>query len=217
MRLTALLTIFCVIATMPVSARDLDAKFLIKREGKVIGFHHVDVRETPIGTVVDTQVEMRVKFGPIPLFHYNHEAREVWRDGAVISIDSRTNRNGEKDAVRARRENGVLYIDGTGFRGPAPAGAIPSSYWNKSFVNASSIIDTQTGEIIDVAVESLGETIAPNNRKAEQYRVTGTLALNIWYDGPRCVGTRFAVDGEELTYELVDDDRQYAALEEFLN
>jgi Domain of unknown function (DUF6134) len=217
MRLTVLLFLVCVLATMPASARNLDANFLIIRAGKVIGYHHVDVRETAEGTIVDTEIEMRVKLGPIPLFRYNHDAREIWRDGAIISIVSKTNYNGEKTSVRAHRENGVLHIDGSDYQGPAPIAAIPSSYWDKSLIASTAIINTQTGEIIDVTVENVGETMAPHNVKAEQYRITGTVALDIWYDGPRWVGSHLVIDGEELTYELVADEPQYAALQDYLD
>ena len=217
MRLLTFLTVVWAIATMPASARDLDANFLIKREGKVIGFHQVQVRETEEGTVVETEIEMRVKLGPIPLFKYDHDAREVWQGGEVVSIESKTNYNGDKTSVFAEREDGVLQIDGSNYQGPAPAGAVPSSYWDKGLVAADSLINTQNGEIIDVTIQPLGETYAPHNVKAEEYRVSGTMDLNIWYDGQRWVGSHFVVDGEELTYELVADEQQYAALEDYLD
>lgn len=217
MRLWAFVSLFCAVTTMPVSAGDLDAKFLIKREDKVIGFHKVDVTETDEGVVVDTEIEMRVKLGFIPLFKYDHEAREVWRDGQVVSIESKTNYNGDKSSVLARREGDTLLIDGTEYKGPAPENAVPSSYWAKSLVDADALINTQTGEIIEVDVERVGETPAPHNQEAEHFRVKGTVDLDIWYDGPQWVGSQFVIDGEELIYELVASEREYAALDEYLN
>lgn len=217
MRLWAFLSLFCAFASMPASAGNLDAKFLIKREGKVIGFHAVDVREADGAFIVDTEIEMRVKLGPIPLFKYDHTSQEVWRDGQVVSIESKTNYDGDKTYLSARRENGALLIDGSAYQGPAPADAVPSSYWAKSLVAAGAMINTQDGEIIDIDVEPLGLTRAPHDREAEHYRVTGTVGLDIWYDGPQWVGSQFTIDGEELTYELVADDPQYAALEEYLD
>ena len=41
--------------------------------------------------------------------------------------------------------------------------------------------------------------------------------LDIWYDGKQWVGSHFVIDGEELTYELVSNERQYAALAEYLD
>jgi len=217
MRRFALILFASVLASLPATARDLDAKFLIKRAGKVIGYHAVDVSQTDDGIVVDTEISMRVHFGPIPLFKYSHEAREVWREGELLSLVSKTNNNGEKTAVDARRGESGLFIDGTYFKGVAPEGAHPSSYWDKAILNADALINTQTGEIIEISIEKIGETPAPHNQLAEQYRILGTLALNIWYDGEKWVGSHFVIDGEELTYELVANEQQYAALEDWLD
>lgn len=214
MRLSLLIAVFYAAVTMPASARDHDAKFLILHEGKVIGYHAVHVVEDEAGTVVETKIKMRVKLGPIPLFHYDHEAREVWRGDELVSLVSATNNDGDKAAVNAARVDGVLEIDGTGYRGPAPAGAVPTSYWNKSFVAADKLIDTQTGELMDVDVQRLGASPAPDRRLADHYRIKGPMDIDLWFVGERCVGSHFTVDGDELTYVPVPEERRYAALDE---
>ena len=62
---------------------DLDASFAILRKGSPIGYHVVDVERTEDGYVAHTRIEMRVKFGPIPLYRYRHEAREEWAGGEI--------------------------------------------------------------------------------------------------------------------------------------
>ncbi len=199
--------------TMPAAARDLDAKFLIERKGKVIGYHAVDVTPTGAGARVDTRIEMRVGIGPITLFRYEHDATEIWRGEKLVSLVSTTNNNGDKEFVDAKRYGEQLVIDASGYQGPAPAGAMPSSYWDKDLVQADAMINTQTGEILDIVTTPVGKTVAPHDRPADQYRLVGTLALNLWYDGERWVGSNFTVDGEELTYVLVDEPQEFAALE----
>ena len=199
--------------TMPAAARDLDAKFLIERKGKVIGYHAVEITPTGAGARVDTRIEMRVGLGPITLFRYDHQATEIWRGEDLISLVSETDNNGDQTYVDAKRYGDRLMIRGSGYEGPAPAGAMPSSYWDKDLVRADAMINTQTGEILEIETSLVGETVAPNDRRAEQYRLVGTLALNLWYDGERWVGSNFTVDGEELTYILVDEPREFAALE----
>ena len=203
--------------TMPAAARDLDAKFLIERKGEVIGYHAVDVSPTESGVRVDTQIEMKVGIGPITLFKYKHDATEIWSGEQLVSLVSKTNNNGDKEFVDAKRYGARLVIDASGYQGPAPAGAMPSSYWDKDLVSADAIINTQTGEIIDVTTSRIGETLAPHDRPAEQFLLVGTVALNLWYDGERWVGSNFTIDGEELTYVLVDEPQEFATLENVLN
>ncbi len=199
--------------TMPAAARDLDAKFLIERKGKVIGYHAVDVTPTEAGARVDTRIEMKVGLGPITLFKYEHDSTEIWNGETLVSLVSETNNNGDREFVDAKRYGEELLIDGSGYQGPAPEGAMPSSYWDKDLVRADAMINTQTGEILDITTSRIGETRAPHDRPAVQYQLVGTLALNLWYDGERWVGSNFTVDGEELTYVLVDEPQEFAALQ----
>ena len=217
MRLTLISTALLILGSLPASASELDANFLIKRKDKVIGYHRVEVTDTETGQRVETAIEMKVKFGPIPVFRYKHAAVEEWRDGELISLNSTTDRNGTDLYVRAARTEEGLMIDGARYKGAAPEGALPSSYWKKDLVEATRMINTQHGQILDIEVTSMGETETEHGALAEEYKLVSLDLLHLWYDGPRWVGARFTVDGEELVYELAEDKRDYAQLEDFLD
>ena len=217
MRLPIIVAVFLVLGTLPASASELDANFLIKRKDKVIGFHRVEVTDAETGRRVETTIEMKVKFGPIPVFRYKHASVEEWRDGVLVSINSATDRNGKDMSVRAARTEEGFMIDGTQYKGPAPEGALPSRYWKKDLVEAAAMINTQHGQILDIEVTPLGLTEAEHGAVAEEYKLVSSDLLHLWYDGPRWVGARFTVDGEELVYELVEDERDYARLDAFLD
>lgn len=186
------------------AAADLDAAFDIMRKGERIGYHVVQARETPEGLAVETRVELKVKFGPLPLYRYRHVALELWRDGELKWISSKTNDNGRRAFLEAHRENGVLIVDGAAYQGPAPSDAMPASYWNRAVVSAKIVLNTQNGELMTVETSELGATPAPYGGEGEHYRVVGTVALDVWYDGESWVGFDCVVDGEELTYRRVD-------------
>lgn len=214
MRLSLAVAILVLFSVMPASANNLDTNFLIKRAGKVIGFHNVEITDTNAGKIVETTIRMRVKFGPIRLFRYDHSAVEEWRGSELILLSSETNNNGEDCFVRLIRGKEHFVIDASGYSGNAPLDATPSSYWDRGRVNTDALINTQTGELIDVTVTDLGRTLAPHKRLAEQFRMVGTLAVDLWYDGPQWVGSNFTIDGEELTYELAPQLREYAKHDE---
>ncbi|NWG71418.1 MAG: hypothetical protein HXY23_07405 [Parvularculaceae bacterium] len=194
-----------VLGATPAAAENIGAAFEILRKGEPIGTHVVEVRQEGPQTVVDTNIKMRVKFGPVPLFAYDHESREVWRNGSLETIDSETNNNGRKSFLKVRRNGDTLEVDGSAYQGPAPLDAIPSSYWNRSIIEARKLLNTQNGEVIDISTTRLGFTEAPGGEPAEHFRLVGSVALDLWYDGPRWVGSTFTVRGEELTYRLIDD------------
>jgi hypothetical protein len=206
----AALTAIAALIAAPAGASEY--AFQILRKGEPIGIHRVTVEEAGAETRVETRVEMLVKVGPLPLYRYDHEAREIWRDGAIHAIDSRTNDNGDKSALAARRNGDKLSIDGTAFKGEAPLGVAPSSYWNRNLIGAPILLNTQNGELIAVKTDSLGVTQTPDGSSAEQFRVTGSVALNLWYDGARWVGSNFNIDGEELTYRPMREESGAAAM-----
>lgn len=188
-------------------AAELDAAFDILRKGERIGFHAVSVEEMAGGGArVETRIDMKVKVGPIPVFRYEHVSTEIWKDGLLQSVESRTDNNGKDETLRVRRDGDALVVDGTKYRGPGPGDVIPSSYWNKVILGATTLLDTQNGRLIDVKVESLGQTPSPSGDSAEQHRISGSVDLNLWYDGPRWVGADFFVRGQALTYRPVNDD-----------
>lgn len=201
----ATIATLCFFAALPgaATASEPAAAFHIMWKGQAIGFHIVNIEETADGLRVDTRVEMRVKFGPIPLYHYTHNASELWRDGELLAIRSETNDDGEEMSLMAWRENGVLMIDGDAYQGPAPTGVAPASWWNKNVLKARTLLNTQDGELIAVDVANFGLGPAPYGLVAEHYRLTGTLSLDIWFDEGRWVGSHVVIDGEELTYKPI--------------
>lgn len=201
--IAALCAFFAVLGN--VAAGDLSTAFHIMWKGRPIGFHVVNVEKTHDGVRVDTRVEMRVKFGPIPLYRYSHRASEVWRNGTLYSLRSTTDDDGDEMSLQIWRQNGVLMGDGDAYSGPAPKGAVPSSWWNRELLGAKTILNTQNGEIIPVAIVDLGRTTLPGGGSADHFRVTGSLALDLWFDGARWIGSHVVIDGEELTYQPIED------------
>jgi hypothetical protein len=209
MNRAAILAVACtLLASGAAASDDFDAAFEIIHNGSAIGHHIVDVEETPDGVVVRTLVRMKVALGPISFFRFDHEALEVWRDGRLQSMSAVTNDNGVESYVNVTRAADAFFVDGAAFHGEAPLDAAPSVYWNKAVTSATRLISAQNGEIIDVTPQALGETQAPDGRLAEQHRLTGTVALNLWYDGARWIGSTFVIDGEQLTYRPVAKEKK---------
>ena len=44
---------------------------------------------------------MLVKVGPVPLFHYSHDATETWEGGRFLSLTSRSVTGGKAETVSA--------------------------------------------------------------------------------------------------------------------
>ena len=61
MRSSLAVIILVLFSVMPASANNHDTEFLIKRAGKVIGFHNLEITDTNAGKTVETTIRMRDK------------------------------------------------------------------------------------------------------------------------------------------------------------
>lgn len=191
---------------------ELDAAFQILCKGSPIGSHVVDVVETAEGARVETRIDIRVKFGPLPLYRYKHRSTEFWRDGALVSVEGKTNDNGRRTEMKAWRDGERLMVEGDAFTGMAPVDAVISSYWNRAALSSAAVIlSTQDGDLIDVDSRQLGLSRSPSGEEAEHLRIAGTLALDLWYSGDAWTGANFVIDGEELTYVPMRGGKVFAA------
>ncbi|MEZ5919979.1 MAG: DUF6134 family protein [Parvularculaceae bacterium] len=192
----------------PASASELSAAFNIVRKGDMIGYHAVEVTEEGGITRTETRIRMRVKFGPVVVFRYDLASIEHWRDGALQSIESSTDRNGRKMNLTVQRTANAFVVNGSSYQGEAPLNAIPGSYWNKEIVDAPVLLNTQNGSLVPVKGADLGQSKTPAGEDAEHYRLSGSVDLDLWYEGQKWVGAEFTIKGEDLAYQEMDDTAQ---------
>lgn len=87
----------------------------ITRKGKRLGFQTLDFKNLDNG---DLQVDIHIEIDfaiIIPLFRYLHDNREIWRDGKMLSLASKTDNNGESEFVDLRAQGDVFVGRGTKF------------------------------------------------------------------------------------------------------
>ena len=99
-----------------------------------------------------------------------------------------------------------LQVDGWSGKFLVPTDTLSSSYWNPETIYQSRILDTQRGYMMNVNTEWLGKDTIQAGREslaADRYRVTGDLAMDIWYsEAGQWVKLDFAARGSTISYEL---------------
>ena len=181
----------------------------VTRKGKRHGFQVFDFSRDEAGNlIVDVHIEIDFKFGPITLFHYTHKNQEIWRDGKVQSIVSRTNNNGDAEFTNLQRKADVLAGSGTKYQGAMADPIMPTTYFNPNFIRQSRFVSTQDGRLLEAEVEEIGrETLAlpTGSVEATRFRLTGKLAIDIWYtDAGQWVRTEFSRRGNVLVISPID-------------
>ena len=160
--------------------------FEIWRNGQKIGSHSVSFRGDDDDFVVGVQAEMLVKFGPVPVFRYHHQASETWRGGKFVSFETHTVSNGRKEHVSASRSaDSVAVITSEGRLIQAPANAHPLTHWNAAVLEGP-VFNPQTGLLThEQVVRSPGESVRLADGQsipATRYSLTGDADISDWYD-----------------------------------
>ncbi len=183
--------------------------FTVLRKGKPFGRHMLTFDRSEGGQLtVTTDVDLQVKFGPITAFKYRLDSVEEWVDGQLTSLSGSSNNDGRKGRVEANSANDQLIVESSEFDGALPATIIPSSHWNRLQVYQDQMLSTETGEVIDIDVERVGDDIvnvAGEAIEATHYRLKSDLTVDLWYDAQsRWVKLAFQVRGQDIEYVLKD-------------
>jgi hypothetical protein len=182
--------------------------FEVLRGGQTIGSHMLSFAHRGDDLIVDISINLVVEVAWVPVFRYEHHNHEVWRDGRLIGLESRTNDDGRKFAVSARKLGDHILIEGNEGTIEAPADLLTTSYWHPKTPDRDRLLDTQEGAIVRVHHAPRGtETlnVAGRTIDARRYDATGDLDLTVWYslDHVWC-GLQFDARGEEVHYRAVD-------------
>ena len=174
--------------------------------GRPFGHHRLSFRRDGDRLTVDIEIALEVRIAFVTAYRYRHRNTEIWRDGRLVSLDSRTDDDGRQHRVTARSAPEGLVVDGIDGRIVAPADIIPTSYWNKAIVDQTTVLDTQHGRLVDVTIRPRGTetvTAAGQSITTERYAVTGGADLDLWYSqAGQWVRMAFTARGSDIEYVL---------------
>ncbi|MCG8503206.1 MAG: DUF6134 family protein [Sphingomonadales bacterium] len=161
----------------------------IVRKGKTIGMHQIAFSEDDGALVVDIAIKMKVKIAFITVFRYEHSNREIWRDGRLQSIRTRTNDNGKKYDVEGVRLDDRFEVTVNGTTLSHNRDIVPSTYWNPALLDQAELLNTQTGKAMAVTISELGpDTVRTptGETAAHRYRIEEIGPIDLWYDAAGC-------------------------------
>lgn len=159
--------------------------FAVFRGKDKVGEHIMRFSRSGSGLTVSTEVEMRVKLGPIPVFRYAHTATERWLDDNFASLTTRTDTNGKVEQVRAEATPTGVTIEAPGGRLTAPASAAPLTHWNTAALDGP-LFNPQLGKIMKVSAARAGrESVQLADGRsipATRWTIRGEAEIDNWYD-----------------------------------
>ena len=192
------------LAAPAIAAETAKRTFRIMRDGDDIGSHVLDAVKGANGFEVDITIRIAVKVLGITAYRYEMDNREVWAGGRIVSVNSTTNDDGEKDRAKVQAKGEKLAIEGSRFSGDAPGETVTTSYFSNAFLTRRPWLSTQSGAPLKVDVKSGG--------RAGWHTVSGELNTALGYTGSEWTGCEFDAGGELASYELASQSGKIGAL-----
>jgi hypothetical protein len=176
-----------------------------------IGFHNFRLDPNDDGYRISTEARFEVDFLFFTAYRYQHENVEVWENGCLQRIESRTNDNGDEFRVVGHRDDGEFELTATGDDESLDADCVRTfAYWDLEKLKSSQLLNAQTGDFVRVEVERVArENLEMNGRtiEADRYRVdSDDVDLQLWYtpEGEWLKLTSNVRNGRQLRYELTE-------------
>ena len=185
--------------------------FRVVRDGSDIGQHTLFVSRSGADVQVAIDIELKVKILGITAYRYEMTNREVWRDGMLISMDSKSNDDGAPAYSRCRAAGGEIEVDGSVWSGVVAGDSASTTYWTKAFMKRPLWISTADGDPLKVSAAPAGAGEI-GGIATEKFKISGDMDIDLHYRGDEWVSVRFDAGGEDAFYVPVDMNQTMASV-----
>jgi len=162
--------------------------FDVSLDGRPIGEHRFVLRAGADAHELTSEALFRVRLLFIDAYRYEHRAREWWRGDCLERIDARTDANGKETAVAGERLSGTFQLGSGDAAIPLQDCVQTFAYWNPAILEASRLLNPQTGEYVSIDVLPMGREIVAG-QQTERFRLVSTgptpLQIDVWYTAAR--------------------------------
>ena len=169
-------------------------EFDIYRNNKHIGKHIFSFEKSNDQLAVESEINFEIKKLGIVLYKYYVKGKEIYKDGKLVTFNSKTNANGKSKYVNLKLSNNEYDIDGSSFKGKVTTDFLLGTWWNHSIVKSKAQISAVSGRIIHQKVTFLGkETLKIDGKsyKTLHFNFSSTddkldknkkLNTDVWYE-----------------------------------
>lgn len=183
MNCARILLLLTTLVTAPaLASTESEYRFRVLLGNSEIGQHIFRIERNGSDLRVESKADFSVRLLVIEAYRYHHRANERWAGNCLEKIEARTNDNGKRIEVRGSKQQRGFVVEGND---GLPSCVMTFAYWNPAILDQPQLLNSQTGELVAVQVEPLGEEVisvrgvaTPARRyalRAPQFRV------DVWY------------------------------------
>lgn len=175
-------------AQASTDARVKSLAFDVLLNDEPIGRHEFTIREETGSRIVESRAEFDVRVLFVPVFRYRHDNTEQWADGCLRRIESVTDSNGTSYRVSGEERGDRFAVETIDAQRAYDGDCVMTfAYWDRRFLEQDKLLNSQTGELIDVEVSPLPQSrIALDGEAVEvdAYRILsadGSVDIRVYY------------------------------------
>ena len=121
----------------------------ILKDGKVIGYNFYFFNKEEGVIIVKNQIHFKIDLFGVEVFNFEGYGMEKYKDGKLISYESKTKQNNKEKFVNLvyEPENDKFNIKGSSYTGFAGTNNMIGNWWNHQILQADSQISPVSGSI----------------------------------------------------------------------
>lgn len=160
-------------------------RFRVYLDDREIGEHSFVLEEGQGVRRLASRASFDVGFLFFNVYSYRHRADEVWEGDCLIRIDAATEDGGERFRVAGARRDGAFVVDSGEGTERLPSCIMSFAYWNPAMLEQNRLLNAQTGEYLEVAIDPQGQdtlTFGDRPVPARRYALTAEdIRITLWY------------------------------------
>jgi hypothetical protein len=172
-------------STYAANGIDKNWQFKVYLDGDEIGFHNFSIIHKEHHQEIYSSARFDVKFLFFNAYSYRHDNVELWRGQCLNSINAVTDDNGEKYKVIGKVDDDAFVVNTAEKQNKYLPCIKTFAYWDPAFLNEKTLLNSQTGEMIEVDSEFIGNATLRHKGEdvvARHYRLRGeNLQIDLWY------------------------------------
>ncbi|MDB6062799.1 MAG: hypothetical protein JWM78_2902 [Verrucomicrobiaceae bacterium] len=192
----------------PASASTKSWSFQVFLGDTPIGHQSFSVNDDGATSTVTITARLDVKVLSFSVYRYTHDDTEQWRGNCLANLNARTDDNGEQLSVTTETTESKLIAIGKTGRVPLGDCAMSFAYWNPQILQQTHLLNSQTGELQQIAIAEMGEEkiqVRGIETQTKRYRISGLKKpIDLWYsnDGEWLALEAIVAGGRKLRYQL---------------
>lgn len=183
-------------------------KFKVFYDDSEIGEHEFLRTHDNGGQKLTITADFNIDILFINVYSYKHRNVEKWNGQCLISINALTDDNGEIFEVNGKAEEKIFKLK-TKYNEENIDGCVKTfSYWDNSILDSDTLLNSQTGELVDVDISFVAnEEILVRNKLVSTRRYnlkTEDFTIDLWYsdNGEWVALNSITSDGAKLHYKI---------------